>query len=130
MARSNLLRAQIEGLLEDIKTQFSLSEVSYNHARDDKMYPHVTWEILSVNVSDFFRRDYTVDIDIYTYDDQPTALDIGDAVEDLLNALNDPTNDILPTYFLVTRQSVEDTDTHIKHEVIRVQVQLYERGDS
>ena len=124
--RTNELRAQLTDVLAPLKNAFKLKEVAYRHAEDTKMFPHVTWEIVAVDVTDMNRRDYTVDIDIYTEDDQVTAMDIADAVEDLFNNANMPEDPILPTYFLITRQSVEDTDKHIKHEVIRVQAQLYE----
>jgi len=124
--KSNSLRDQIKRLLEDVKNAYDVKEVSYKNASPDAMYPHITYEIIAVDVSDLTRDDYNVDIDIYTRDDEETALDIGDSVQEIFSSLNAPDREILPTYFLVTRQSVEDPDKHIKHEAVRLQVQLYE----
>lgn len=125
--RSNLLRKLIVDRLNTIKAQYGIEMISYKNADRSNLYPHIVFDLSSADISDESRIDYQLDIDIYATD-EVVALNIADAVEDLFRSENIPTTDILPTFYLVARTEVEDTnDRDIRREFIRLNVQLYER---
>lgn len=128
MNRTNYLRKVIQADLESLMTTYSIRAVYYDIVPEDAMYPHIVWDITAVNTGDFFRKDYTVDISIYTKSDNIKLMDVEDAVEDLFCNRNEPTTNILPTFFLVTRQNLEDNDKSIKHGVVRLTAQLYDHN--
>lgn len=114
LIRSDLLRFKDEGVVE----------VYFRVANRDAMYPHIVFDITGADDSDLSRTDYDVDIDIYAKT-QETAYDLADKIEDVFRAFNQPEEGILPTFHLVTRATVDDPDTDIKRELIRMTCQLY-----
>lgn len=124
--RTNDLRKLIVEKLTAIKTEYNLKEVYFFEADDKKMYPHLVVNLGGVDIGDFFRKDYTVEIDIYTRNNPKLSANVGDAIEDIFCNSNAPNETILPTFFLQTRLKVDDQDKDITHEVIRLQCQLYD----
>ena len=123
MSRTNDLRKLIKGRLDKV-----CSNVSFEQASDDKMYPHIVFTYDYIDMGNINRNDMMVDIDIWDKSDSAAAIeDLADRVEDLFNAQNIPQDTILPTFYLVDRKIVPDEDKKIRHRLIRVQVQNYER---
>lgn len=123
--RTNDLRELIQIKLENIKAEYGIFDIFYQHAKPDAMYPHIVFDIDDIDMLDFYRKDYLVDIDIYTKN-TVLLLDISDAVENIFIFSNDPQNRILPTFFMEHKKEVEDSDKSIKHMNLRMQVQLYD----
>lgn len=122
--RTNELRKAVIEDLEQVKAEYGIKEIYYKEADEHKVYPHLVINFRPVDTSDFFRSDYIVDVDVYSKDEFLT-LDISDAVEEVFCNNNDPRETILPTFFLQTKQPVDDPDKSIHHVVVRMQSQLY-----
>lgn len=120
--RSNDLRKVIQTKLKTV-----CQHVYYKIADDDAMYPHIVYDLSSVNLGDLNRKDYSIDIDVWDKDEPYNAEDLADKVENLFNNANIPQTTILPTFFTENRSSVEDPDKKINHILIRVIAQSYER---
>lgn len=121
--KTNSLRELVKSKLKMV-----CSNVYYENASDDAMYPHCVFSFGNILNDDFHRNDITVSIDVW---DRSTSAyeveDLCDDIEDLFNASNLPQNTILPTFFLAGRTSVPDEDKKIRHRLIRLLVQNYER---
>lgn len=125
MSRTNELRRIIKQHLKTLPYEFK--GIYYRDADPDNIFPHIVFEFGEVDPEDV-RRDYSLDIDIYTKD-EPAALieEMADAVEDLFDNRNIPTEELLPTFYLDIRRNVPDEDKAVGHILVRFTIQNYER---
>lgn len=129
MAMINDLRLVIQNRLNSIKTEHGLTEVSYRVAMNDQIFPHIVYDFTTITPTDMGREDFLLDVHIWTKD-QYAAFNILDACRDLLMFWNAPNESILPTFFEMSAGSVDDPDKSIVHLVLRLQVQVYEAGET
>ncbi|MBR3105293.1 MAG: hypothetical protein IKH46_15940 [Lachnospiraceae bacterium] len=129
MAMINDLRLVIQNRLNSIKTEYGLTEVSYRVAMNDQIFPHIVYDFTTITPTDMGREDFLLDVHIWTKD-QYAAFNILDACRDLLMFWNAPNESILPTFFEMSAGSVDDPDKSIVHLVLRLQVQVYEAGET
>lgn len=123
----NDLRTLIDTRLNSIKTEYGIKDIGYRMASDQKAYPHIVWDIISILPTDMGRSDFIVDIHVWGRDES-VVFNIMDAVRDLLAFLNDPEEKILPTFYEMSEGTVEDPDKTLVHGVVRMQCQVYETG--
>ena len=129
MAMTNYLRALIDTRLNSIKTEYGIAEIGYRLASDQKLFPHVVWDITTTTPADMGREDFVLDINIWDKD-QTRAFEILDSCRHLFAFRNDPQNTILPTFYETSSGQIDDPDKTIIHLVLRLQSQVYERGDN
>lgn len=104
------------------------SNVFFEQATDDALYPHIVFSFRTIELGDLSRKDYILEVDVWDKGTNSTNVDeLADKVEDLLQAQNLPQTNILPTFYLMDRKSVLDPDKDIKHRLIRFQIQNYVR---
>jgi hypothetical protein len=104
------------------------SNVFFEQATDDALYPHIVFSFRTIELGDLSRKDYILEVDVWDKGTNSTNVDeLADKVEDLLQAQNLPQTNILPTFYLIDRKSVLDPDKDIKHRLIRFQIQNYVR---
>lgn len=127
MAMTNYLRALIDTRLNSIKTEYGIAEIGYRLASDQKLYPHVVWDITTTTPADMGREDYLLDFHVWDKA-EPTVFTIMDAIKDLFMFRNDPTANILPTFYEMSAGTVDDPDKTLVHGVVRMQCQVYETG--
>lgn len=104
------------------------SNVYYEIAADNALYPHIVFSFKMINLGDLWRQDYTLDVDVWDKGQNTTRIDsLCDDIEKLLHMQNLPQTGILPTFYLIDRRSIIDEDKSIKHRLVRFQIQNYER---
>lgn len=117
-------------LIELIKTKLSTvaSNVYYEVADEDALYPHVVFSFQQINLGDLSRQDYELDVDVWDKGEETeTVENLCDSIEHLLHGANLPQKNILPTFYLIDRRILFDEDKEIRHRVVRFQIQNYER---
>lgn len=117
-------------LIELIKTKLSTvaSDVYYEVADEDALYPHVVFSFQQINLGDLSRQDYELDVDVWDKGEETeTVENLCDSIEHLLHGANIPQKNILPTFYLIDRRILFDEDKEIRHRVVRFQIQNYER---
>ena len=117
-------------LIELIKTKLSTvaSNVYYEVADEDALYPHVVFSFQQINLGDLSRQDYELDVDVWDKGEETeTVENLCDSIEYLLHGANLPQKNILPTFYLIDRRILFDEDKEIRHRVVRFQIQNYER---
>ena len=125
MSRTNDLRELVQNKLLTIEE--INSNAYYENADENNMYPHIVFSF-SQNLDLQIRSDITIDIDIWDKSTNATVIEnVADKVEDLFNSTNNPQETILPTFYLIDRKKVPDEDKRIKHRLIRVLCQNYEK---
>lgn len=121
--RTNDLKELVQAKLKTVCTN-----VYFEVASDDALFPHVVFSFNNLNLGDLSRQDYTLDVDVWSKGKSTTAVDdLCDTIENLLQGENLPQDHILPTFYLIDRKSLLDEDKNIRHRLIRFQVQNYER---
>ena len=131
MLKSNELRAMIVAKLNDIKTEFGIKNVYYRTAQDDALYPHVVFDLerISTLSDDRNRRDITLYIDVWDRNKNTQNVhNIADAIEDVLDQLNEPQESNLPTLFFNARRHLPDEDKTLRHIQLEFVIQNYERN--
>ena len=121
--KTNDLKKLIQTKLKTLTTN-----VFYENATDNAMYPHVVFTFNSIDLGDLSRQDYMLNVDVWDKGKSTTAVDeLCDKIEALLQGENLPQTRILPTFYLVDRRNIPDEDKQIRHRIIRFQIQNYER---
>ncbi len=121
--RTNDLKKLVQTKLKTLTT-----DVYYELASDQALYPHIVFSFDTVNLDDLSRQDYMLYVDVWDKGKNTKSVDdLCDKVESLLQAENLPQTHILPTFYLVDRKNIPDSDKLIRHRLIKFQVQNYER---
>lgn len=123
ITRTNDLKILLTTKLRTLTTN-----VFFEEATDDKLYPHVVFGFREIDLGDLWRQDYVLEVDVWDKGTSTTLVDeLSDKIEDLLQAENLPQDNILPTFYKIDRKSIKDSDKSIKHRLIRFQIQNYVR---
>lgn len=121
--RTNDLKKLVQTKLKTLT-----ADVYYELASDQALYPHIVFSFDTVNLDDLSRQDYMLYVDVWDKGKNTKGVDdLCDQVESLLQAENLPQTHILPTFYLVDRKNIPDSDKLIRHRLIKFQVQNYER---
>ena len=117
-----LIQTQLKTVQKDIK-------VYHEVADDTAVYPHLVFQFRRIDLNDLSRQDYVLQVDVWDRNNSTQTVDnLADSVENLLQGKNLPQTNILPTFYLIDRKTVEDEDKMIRHRQIQFQVQNYERS--
>lgn len=127
MLMTNDLRILIDQWLNSIKTEYGIADIGYRRASNQKVYPHVVWDITTTQPMDMGREDYMLDFHIWGKEED-SVFNIMDAIRDILSFYNWPYEGILPTFYEMSGGTVEDPDKTLVHAVIRFQCQVYKKG--
>ena len=127
MLMTNDLRILIDQWLNSIKTEYGIADIGYRRASNQKVYPHVVWDITTTQPMDMGREDYMLDFHIWGKEED-SVFNIMDAIRDILSFYNWPYEGILPTFYEMSGGTVEDPDKTLVHGVIRFQCQVYKKG--
>lgn len=121
--RTNDIKKLVQTQLE------TLTENVYHEIANEKaVYPHIVFALRRIDLMDLSRQDYVLEINVWDRSKKTTNVDnLADLVEDLFQAENLPQDDILPTFYLMDRNTIEDEDKQIRHRQVRFQIQNYER---
>lgn len=117
--RTNVLRKFVKSKLDTVSTSY------YHDAPDDAMYPHIVFSMESIDLDDYHRDDYNLEVDIWCKNNQATAEDMADSICALFNAENLPQNQILPTFYRENRRNLLDEDKDINHIQLQFTIQNY-----
>ena len=121
--RTNDLRKLVQTKLKTLTTN-----VYYEVASNDAMYPHAVFSFDQIDLGDLSRQDYILNVDVWDKgNSMVNILNLCDSIENLLQAQNLPQENVLPTFYLVSRKTIPDADKSIRHQLIRFQIQNYER---
>lgn len=123
VTRTNELKKLIQAKLKTLTT-----DVYFEQARDNALYPHIVFNFKNIDLGDIWRQDYVLEIDVWDKGTMTDRVDeLADMVEDLLHTENLPQTGVLPTFYKIDRKAIDDPDKTIKHRLIKFQIQNYVR---
>lgn len=121
--RTNLLKELVQTKLKTVA-----SNVYHEIADENALFPHVVFNFRRIDLGDLSRQDYILEVDVWDKGTSSVQVDtIADTIENTLQAQNLPQDHVLPTFYLINRNSLPDEDKSIKHRRIQFQIQNYER---
>ena len=121
--RTNDLKLLVQTKLKTVTTK-----VYHEVADENAIYPHIVFNFRRIDLGDLSRQDYVLEVNVWDKGNSTQQVDnLADSVEKLLQAENLPQDHVLPTFYLIDRQSILDEDKTIRHRRIQFQVQNYER---
>lgn len=126
----NDLRDLIDTKLNTIKSEYGIADIGYRLASDQKVYPHVVWDITTISPTDMGRNDLLIDYHVWGKDES-VVFNIMEAIRKMFEFLNAPdvtTAKILPTFYDMSSGTIDDPDKTLVHGVVRMQCQVYETG--
>ena len=116
------LRKVIVSLLEQVTPN-----VSFDKADKKTQFPYSVYSMNNVDLSSYPRDDISVTVDIWDKDIDSIRIEtLTDKLEKILNRNNHPTDKVLPTFYLVGRNSLEDEDPLIQRRQLKFIVKNYE----
>lgn len=119
------LRKVVKSLLEEVN-----NNVFYEEASSKSTFPYLVYEFETVNLNNYPRDDIFMTVDIWDKDkDTITVETLADDVEKALNFINNPTKNVLPTFYLESRMSLRDEDKQIRRRQLKFTIQNYYLGD-
>lgn len=125
MSKTIELRKVITNLLKQVN-----SNIYYEEAKSNAEFPYIVYELTSVNLNNYPRDDIFLIIDVWDKNKSTQTVEIlADKVEKTLNMINNPTNAVLPTFYLNDRMSIRDEDKSIKRRQLKFIIQNYYIGE-
>ena len=119
------LRKVVTSLLKQVN-----GSVHYENATDKTPYPYIVYEFASVDFGNIGRDDVILTIDIWDKNSSSVTVEtLADNVEKVLNNTNNPTDTVLPTFYIMSRNSIRDEDKNIRRRELRFQIQNYYIGE-
>lgn len=122
MNKTNALRKIIQSNIDKIVP-------SYYRKGDKKIFPRSVYDFENIDLGDINRDDLILVVDLWDYGEDTTQIeDLADAIETIFNAANMPDEEVLPTFYRISRKSIDDEDKMIMHRQLKFQVQNYYIG--
>lgn len=103
---------------------------SYYRKADTKaLYPHAVYDFENIDLGDISRDDLILIIDIWDRGDDTTFIEeTADRIEEIFNAANLPNEEVLPTFYRISRKPIDDEDKTIQRRQLKFQIQNYYIG--
>ncbi len=123
MSKTVELRKVIVSLLKQVTPNVFFDKVE----EENPEFPYSVYSMNNVDLSSYPRDDISVTVDIWDRNyDSIRVETLTDKLEKVLNRNNHPTDKILPTFYLVGRNSLEDEDSLIQRRQLKFIVKNYE----
>ncbi|MGL5085313.1 MAG: tail completion protein gp17 [Clostridium sp.] len=119
------LRKVVKSLLKEVN-----NNVFYEEASSNATFPYLVYEFETVNLNNYPRDDIFMTVDVWDKaEDTITVETLADNIEKALNFTNNPTKNVLPTFYLESRMSLRDEDKQIRRRQLKFTIQNYYLGD-
>lgn len=123
MSKTNAIRKIIQSNINDIVKSY------YRIADAKASYPHAVYDFENIDLLDIHRDDLILVIDIWGKGkDTSNIEDIADQIESVLNATNIPGEEVLPTFYKISRKPIDDEDKTLIRRQLKFQIQNYYIG--
>ena len=123
MSKTIALRTIIQEKIEPI------IDCYYQKADSKKSYPYAVYNFENIDLGDISRDDLILIVDIWYCGDNTTFIEeTADRIEEIFNAANLPNEEVLPTFYRMSRKPIDDEDKTIQRRQLKFQVQNYYIG--
>lgn len=123
MSKTNALREIIQSNISSITKCF------YRVADKKESYPYAVYDFENIDLGDINRDDLILIIDIWGKGESTSPIEeIADRIEKMFNAANMPGEEVLPTFYRISRKPIDDEDRSLIRRQLKFQIQNYDIG--
>lgn len=123
MSKTTSLRKIIKSNID------SVVKCYYRIADAKALYPHAVYDFENIDLGDINRDDLILIIDIWGKGKDTSQIEeIADRIEKLFNAANLPGEEVLPTFYRISRKPIDDEDKTLIRRQLKFQIQNYDIG--
>lgn len=123
MGKTNSLRKIIQSKINTIISCY------YRIADENKDYPYAVYDFENIDLLDISRDDLILIVDVWGKGKDTSHIEeITDNIEALFHAANLPDEDVLPTFYRISRNPIDDEDKTLIHRQLKFQIQNYNIG--
>lgn len=123
MSKTNSIRKIIQSNINNIVKSY------YRVADAKAAFPHAVYDFENIDLSDIHRDDLILIIDIWGKGKETSNIeDIADQIETVLNTTNIPGEEVLPTFYRISRKPIDDEDKTLIRRQLKFQIQNYYIG--
>lgn len=123
MGKTTSLRRIIQRKLDAVIKSY------YQKADKGAIFPHSVFDFETIDLLDINRDDLILIIDIWGKGNNTSEIeDLADQIEEMFNAANMPEDDVLPTFYRLSRTPIDDEDKTLIHRRLKFQIQNYYLG--
>ena len=120
MSKTNALREVIQSKISSIVKSF------YRIADEKESYPYAVYDFENIDLGDIHRDDLILIIDLWGKGKDTSQIEeMADQIEALFNAANLPDEEILPTFYRISRKPIDDPDKTLMRRQLKFQIQNY-----
>lgn len=125
MSKTVELRKVVTGLLKTTGR-----EVFYENATNKAKFPYIVYEFDTVDFGNYGRDDIILTVNVWDRGSSSITVEtIADNIEKVLNNTNNPTDKVLPTFYITTRRNRRDEDESIRRRELTFSIQNYYIGE-
>lgn len=123
MSKTNLLRKIIQSNLNKIIKSY------YRIADAKAELPLAVWDFESIDLGDLYRDDLILIVDLWGKGKDTSKIEeMADQIEAIFNAANMPGEEVLPTFYRISRKPIDDEDKTLIRRQLKFQIQNYSIG--
>lgn len=123
MSKTNSLRKIIQSKIDSVVSCY------YRTADPDALFPHAVYDFENIDLGDINRDDLILIVDLWDKGSDTSGLEeMADQIEEMFNAANLPNEEVLPTFYRISRKPVDDEDKTIMRRQLKFQIQNYYIG--
>lgn len=123
MSKTTSLRKIIQSNIDSVVKSY------YRTADAEALFPHAVYGFETIDLGDIFRDDLILIIDLWGKGTDTSQIEeMADQLERLFNAANMPDEEVLPTFYRISRKPIDDEDKSLIHRKLKFQIQNYDIG--
>lgn len=123
MSKTNSLRKIIQSKINSVVSCY------YRTADPGALFPHAVYDFENIDLGDLNRDDLILIVDLWDKGSDTSGLEeMADKIEEMFNAANLPNEEVLPTFYRISRKPIDDEDKTIMRRQLKFQIQNYYIG--
>ena len=123
MSKTNSLRKVIQSKIKSVIKSY------YRVADEKASFPYAVYDFENIDLGDINRDDLILIIDIWGKGKDTSQIEeLADQIEALFNAANMPGEEVLPTFYRISRKPIDDEDKTLIRRQLKFQIQNYYIG--
>ena len=123
MGKTNALKEIIQSKI------ISVASCYYRMADPEALFPHAVYDFETIDLGDINRDDLILILDLWDKGNDTSRIEeMADQIEEMFNAANLPNEEVLPTFYRISRKPIDDEDKTIMRRQLKFQIQNYYIG--
>ena len=120
MSKTIALRKIIKSKIDSVVKSY------YRTADKGALFPHAVCDFENIDLGDLHRDDLILVVDLWGKGKDTSEIEeMADQLEEIFNAANLPGEEVLPTFYRISRKPIDDEDKTLIRRQLKFQIQNY-----